>query len=257
MAKHINYEHFLAPQQSLLLDGRGCEMHVKVCCYYCDKELEPSAPGSVMTSASNSTTSLQTAGDRTSANVSTMLGTGGDMSGRRSGGSSQLTFYPGTLGGGGSANNGAVGTGAGPVGAATSGTLLWCSDCRDWAQRCMVCELAVRGAVSVCGRCGHGGHFAHMQSWFARSSVCPSGCGCHCVIAQGAEPDDLSDAEDEKVEFVEDGENIKKDIYELFERNPPNYLEEIFNKRSEYGIPGMNGFWADAPAAEVYYEYSG
>lgn len=34
--------------------------------------------------------------------------------------------------------------------------LLWCQSCQDWAQRCVLCEMAVRGPVSICTKCGHG-----------------------------------------------------------------------------------------------------
>jgi hypothetical protein len=254
VAKHINYEHFLAPPRASLLDGKGCEMNVKVCCYYCDKEIEPgmggSAPSTTPSTANSSTISLSTLAMTAAGSTS-----GKSTGALPRGGAPLVTFFPGTLGGGWSSSGGGGGH---STGGSTSGTLLWCGDCKDWAQRCVVCELAVRGPVSVCGKCGHGGHFAHLQSWFARSSVCASGCGCHCV-AQGAEPDDLSVSEHDEEEFVEDGEIIKKDIYDMFER-PPNYLEEIFNQRTEYGIPGINSFyepWADAPTSEVYYEYSG
>jgi hypothetical protein len=232
VSKHLNYDHFAPLPRMNVPDAKGFEMSVKVCCYYCEKEIESNASGLT----SNSSLSPNASSSNLSGGRS---GSGGGRSGN------QVTFFPGTTGGL-----------SGPP--AASGTLLWCSDCKDWAQRCVVCELAVRGAVSVCAKCGHGGHFTHMQSWFARSKVCPSGCGCRCT-AEGTEKatDNLSDSEKEEEEFVEDGENVRdRDIYDMFGTNPPNYLEEIYNQASDYNYNNFFEKWADSPAGEVYYEYS-
>ena len=237
VSKHINFDYFGPNPRALLHDAKGCEISVKVCCYYCEKEIEPKRLSGDVTSpssggASTATTSSSRPNSRTGA---------------------QVTFHPGTGGGTGAASGSGTASGLAPG----SNTLLWCGDCKDWAQRCVVCELAVRGSVSVCAKCGHGGHFAHMQTWFQKSAVCASGCGCRC-IAEGEEnvnEDDSSDSDKDAEEFVEDGENVR-DIYDIFGTNPPNYLEEIYNRTSDYNYNNFFEKWADSPAGEVYFEYS-
>jgi len=49
--------------------------------------------------------------------------------------------------------------------------------------RCAVCRVEVRGVVTTCVKCGHGGHLPHLRLWFAKYSKCPSGCNCPCYIA--------------------------------------------------------------------------
>jgi hypothetical protein len=46
--------------------------------------------------------------------------------------------------------------------------------------RCSLCRLPCRGLASVCPACGHGGHAAHLASWFLGHVACPTGCGCPC-----------------------------------------------------------------------------
>lgn len=58
-----------------------------------------------------------------------------------------------------------------------------CSNCRDYAVRCSLCDNAVRGLFTVCARCGHGGHLNHIMSWFMAETKCPTGCGCDCVFS--------------------------------------------------------------------------
>ncbi|KAJ9080833.1 hypothetical protein DSO57_1020816 [Entomophthora muscae] len=52
--------------------------------------------------------------------------------------------------------------------------------------KCCICSLAVKGISSFCIKCGHGGHFDHMQEWFQdfKYTECPTGCGCTCVTNQ-------------------------------------------------------------------------
>ena len=47
---------------------------------------------------------------------------------------------------------------------------------------CGVCELPVRGSYVWCQGCGHGGHLAHMRSWFETEVECPTGCGHRCQV---------------------------------------------------------------------------
>ena len=55
-----------------------------------------------------------------------------------------------------------------------------CSSCGTLMFHCSLCRLSCRGLTSVCPSCGHGGHTAHLESWFSSHSVCPTGCGCSC-----------------------------------------------------------------------------
>eukprot|EP00961_Rhodomonas_salina_P208990 2820449-Rhodomonas_salina.1 len=43
-----------------------------------------------------------------------------------------------------------------------------------------VCRMVVRSLAATCAKCGHGGHVAHLRTWFAKYSKCPTGCGCQC-----------------------------------------------------------------------------
>lgn len=64
---------------------------------------------------------------------------------------------------------------------ATGGSGI-CRQCRNYTFRCSICDIAVRGLFTVCANCGHGGHMSHMTPWFEKHSVCPTGCGCECVM---------------------------------------------------------------------------
>lgn len=57
-----------------------------------------------------------------------------------------------------------------------------CRMCRNYAFRCSICDIAVRGLFTMCANCGHGGHAIHMTPWFEKHSVCPTGCGCECML---------------------------------------------------------------------------
>ena len=226
------------------MDAKSCEFSVKVCCYYCEKEIQPQrTDNSGFSSRSTSATSLNNMNQ--SAKIST-------FSSASSTATAQVTFYPGTQ------YASTVPAANAAASMSRSSKLLWCQDCKDWAQRCVVCELAVRGTVSVCAKCGHGGHFSHMQNWFARSKVCASGCGCHCTEEEEQEKAsvDSSDDEDDMEEYAEDGENVH-DMYDnFFGTKPPDYLEEIYNKSSDYNYNNFYDKWNDAPSQGVYYEFS-
>ena len=71
-----------------------------------------------------------------------------------------------------------------------------CTNCRGWAFQCSICTNSVRGLYTFCPICYHGGHTNHILSWFQENSICPTGCGCACV---------LTSAEDE----TEEAKNIK------------------------------------------------
>jgi hypothetical protein len=58
----------------------------------------------------------------------------------------------------------------------------YCNQCSDFAFRCILCDLPVRGIFTVCRECGHGGHIAHMHEWFHSERLCPTGCGCRCTL---------------------------------------------------------------------------
>ncbi|RLN63484.1 hypothetical protein BBP00_00004137 [Phytophthora kernoviae] len=63
-----------------------------------------------------------------------------------------------------------------------------CSSCHDFALRCSVCQLVVRGQSMFCMTCGHGGHAAHLREWFKVETACPTGCGCWCKQATATMP---------------------------------------------------------------------
>ena len=56
----------------------------------------------------------------------------------------------------------------------------YCRHCNDFAFRCSICDIAVRGLFTFCETCKHGGHLRHMVNWFSKNSFCPTGCGCQC-----------------------------------------------------------------------------
>ncbi|XP_073515805.1 GATOR2 complex protein WDR59 isoform X2 [Phyllobates terribilis] len=57
-----------------------------------------------------------------------------------------------------------------------------CAICKGFTFQCAICHVAVRGSSNFCLSCGHGGHTAHMLEWFSSQEVCPTGCGCHCLL---------------------------------------------------------------------------
>uniref|UniRef100_A0A672PSX6 WD repeat domain 59 n=1 Tax=Sinocyclocheilus grahami TaxID=75366 RepID=A0A672PSX6_SINGR len=57
-----------------------------------------------------------------------------------------------------------------------------CAVCKRFTFQCAICHVAVRGSSNFCLSCGHGGHTSHMMDWFRSQEVCPTGCGCHCLL---------------------------------------------------------------------------
>ncbi|GCB64201.1 hypothetical protein scyTo_0011719 [Scyliorhinus torazame] len=57
-----------------------------------------------------------------------------------------------------------------------------CAICKGFTFQCAICHVAVRGSANFCLTCGHGGHTSHMMEWFRTQEVCPTGCGCHCLL---------------------------------------------------------------------------
>ncbi|XP_053304954.1 GATOR complex protein WDR59 [Spea bombifrons] len=57
-----------------------------------------------------------------------------------------------------------------------------CAICKGFTFQCSICHVAVRGSSNFCLSCGHGGHTTHMLEWFSTQEVCPTGCGCHCLL---------------------------------------------------------------------------
>ncbi|XP_014392286.1 PREDICTED: WD repeat-containing protein 59 [Myotis brandtii] len=57
-----------------------------------------------------------------------------------------------------------------------------CTICKGFTFQCAICHVAVRGSSNFCLTCGHGGHTSHMMEWFRTQEVCPTGCGCHCLL---------------------------------------------------------------------------
>eukprot|EP00741_Cyanophora_paradoxa_P003775 tig00000093_g3669.t1 len=58
-----------------------------------------------------------------------------------------------------------------------------CGGCGRALQLCSTCNEPVRGLYVWCQGCQHGGHLHHLQEWFARSGLCPAGCGHECGLA--------------------------------------------------------------------------
>ncbi|KAL1463761.1 hypothetical protein WDU94_015483, partial [Cyamophila willieti] len=57
----------------------------------------------------------------------------------------------------------------------------YCQRCRSTENsKCSICHLPVKGVYSWCQGCSHGGHINHMQEWFIKNNVCPTGCGHYC-----------------------------------------------------------------------------
>lgn len=57
-----------------------------------------------------------------------------------------------------------------------------CAICKGFTFQCAICHVSVRGSSNFCLSCGHGGHTSHMLEWFSTQEVCPTGCGCHCLL---------------------------------------------------------------------------
>ncbi len=83
--------------------------------------------------------------------------------------------------------------------------------CGEYPFHCSICCGPVRGACTWCPKCGHGecqsslhdlcvaiilqllsiglhyfvsgGHVHHILQWFQQHSVCPTGCGCKCMMS--------------------------------------------------------------------------
>ena len=71
-----------------------------------------------------------------------------------------------------------------------------CRSCHDFAFRCSICDMAVRGLFTVCDKCNHGGHMSHMSLWFSQHVECPTGCGCTCILSprKSSEGDEATSA---------------------------------------------------------------
>jgi len=56
-----------------------------------------------------------------------------------------------------------------------------CGSCGK-AETCAVCQRPVKGLVSWCQGCSHGGHSLHLTQWFRKHKCCPTGCGHQCLV---------------------------------------------------------------------------
>jgi len=66
-----------------------------------------------------------------------------------------------------------------------------CPKCNEYALKCSMCCMPVRGACTWCPLCGHGGHVDHMLQWFQHHKVCPTGCGCICMVGNPSQAVEL------------------------------------------------------------------
>lgn len=57
-----------------------------------------------------------------------------------------------------------------------------CLECSATITSCVLCHQPVSGLYVWCPGCGHGGHAACLERWFAEESTCPSGCGHQCEL---------------------------------------------------------------------------
>ena len=59
----------------------------------------------------------------------------------------------------------------------------FCRLCNKSNDHCGLCNMKVSGLAWYCISCGHGGHMKHMKTFFkSGNTMCPTGCGCLCVV---------------------------------------------------------------------------
>ncbi|KAI8334949.1 hypothetical protein BC941DRAFT_399392 [Chlamydoabsidia padenii] len=65
-----------------------------------------------------------------------------------------------------------------------AGSDRMCYQCRKIRTqiKCTICHQLVKGLVNFCIKCRHGGHSRHLKEWFQIEEVCPTGCGCRCLV---------------------------------------------------------------------------
>lgn len=56
----------------------------------------------------------------------------------------------------------------------------FCERCKKVSTNCSVCHEVVKGLYVWCKICSHGGHVNHLEQWFIKNKVCPTGCGHLC-----------------------------------------------------------------------------
>jgi hypothetical protein len=69
-----------------------------------------------------------------------------------------------------------------PSGMCVIDLLHWCQESFS-RDACCCSQLPVRGLYVWCPVCAHGGHLDHLTEWFARETVCPTGCSHHCSLS--------------------------------------------------------------------------
>ena len=65
----------------------------------------------------------------------------------------------------------------------------YCTSCSKRILMCSICSKIVNSLGIFCKSCGHGGHLTQMLKWFHRENMCPSGCGCNCLVKLQVGPD--------------------------------------------------------------------
>ena len=109
-------------------------------------------------------------------------------------------------------DNKGVGGGGGEFTKFIAGSHLKCFECKKFGIYCSICTFPVRGLVSICRRCGHGGHEDHLLKWFqTKSQECATGCGCKCRSLPDDSDglnvnfEDNDEEDDEEEEILDDG----------------------------------------------------
>ncbi|KAI8081598.1 uncharacterized protein BX664DRAFT_268269 [Halteromyces radiatus] len=69
-------------------------------------------------------------------------------------------------------------------GSEVAGPDRMCYQCRKIRTqiKCTICHQLVKGLLNFCVKCRHGGHSHHIKEWYQKEDVCPTGCGCRCLI---------------------------------------------------------------------------
>ncbi|ORX90285.1 hypothetical protein K493DRAFT_318085 [Basidiobolus meristosporus CBS 931.73] len=65
------------------------------------------------------------------------------------------------------------------------GSKCFICDRKRAGLKCVICRVTVKGLTNFCLLCLHGGHSNHIRDWFSSNQMCPTGCGCLCILNNG------------------------------------------------------------------------